>query len=155
MYTIMMVDDDPTSLAIGRALLEGEYKLILARSGHQALGFLKQGIIPDLILLDMVMPGLGGIDVLKNLKGNPVMQDIPVIFLTGESESEQELEGYWNGAADFLEKPVIPGILRVRIVQQLSFLELKRENARLKEGLRQIKNQFDMLFPSLPNESSS
>ncbi len=68
MYKIMIVDDDPTSLAIGKALLSGEYEVLTMKSGLQALGYLKEYDSPDLILMDMVMPTKSGQDVLKILQ---------------------------------------------------------------------------------------
>ena len=147
MYTIMIVDDDPTSLAIGRALLENDYRLLLKRSGLQALGSLKEGERPDLMLLDMVMPGVDGMEVLKSLKADPDLRNIPVIFLTGESHVEEEVKSYLSGAADFIQKPVNAEMLRIKISQQLRFLELQRENIRLREALRAVKNQVDPWFP--------
>lgn len=143
MYKIMIVDDDPTSLAIGRALLEKEYQLILVHSGMQALGFLKGGELPDIILLDMAMPGISGLEVLKTLKETPAWQDIPVVFLTGESGTREEVESYTVGAADFLQKPVNARMLMIKLRQQINYIELKRENARLKTALQEIKKQVD------------
>lgn len=149
MYKVMMVDDDPTSLAIGKALLEGEYDLTQARSGVQALGFLNGRDLPDLILLDITMPGLGGVDVIKALKGSDRLQEIPVIFLTGASHVEEEVNCYQHGASDFLEKPVDPDLLRIKLKRQIYYLELKRENERLKQNLSLIKNRFCELFPGV------
>lgn len=152
MYKIMIVDDDPTSLAIGQALLEGKYELTLARSGVQALGYLNADTLPDLVLLDMVMPGLNGIEVLKTLKESERLKDIPVIFLTGEANKAEILASYGNGAADFLEKPVNPELLNIRLQQQIQYLELRRENKRLRGNLQLLKEKFEELFPSEPEQ---
>lgn len=141
----MMVDDDPTSLAIGRALLETDYELTMARSGVQALGFLKTQALPDLILMDMMMPGLGGMEVLKTLKSSQDLHEIPVIFLTGTSQIGEELESYAIGASDFLQKPVNPEMLKIKIKQQIYYLSLKRENIKLKNAIYQIKAQLNNL----------
>lgn len=148
MYKVMMVDDDPTSLAIGKALLEGKYELTEARSGVQALGFLNGKYLPDLILLDITMPGLGGVDVLKAMKVSDRLQEIPVIFLTGSSHAEEELNCYQHGASDFLEKPVDPELLKLKLQRQVHYLELKRENERLKRNLGLLKERFLELFPA-------
>lgn len=146
-YKIMIVDDDPTSLAIGRALLEDEYELTLAYSGVQALGFMKGNYMPDLILLDMVMQGLGGMEVLSELKNSKHLCNIPVIFLTGESSPEEEVNCYRKGASEFLMKPVNPEMLRIKISRQLSYIKLKQENDQLKAGIKGLKDQFDIFFP--------
>lgn len=143
MYKIMMVDDDPTSLAIGRALLEKDYQLVLMRSGVQALGYLKSGELPDLLLLDMAMPGISGIEVLKALKSDPALCEIPVVFLTGGSDITEEIESYREGAADFLQKPVNPQMLRIKLQQQFSWLETKKENIKMKAVLRQMHQQLE------------
>lgn len=147
-YRILIVDDDPTSLAISRALLENEYELTLVQSGMQALGFLRGNDPPDLILLDVVMPGIGGMEVLSILKNSAQCRDIPVIILTGENSVEEELKSYHNGASDFLSKPVNPKLLKIKIERQLHCLQLKRENDRLKNSLGVFKEQFDQLFAS-------
>lgn len=145
MYRIMIIDDDPTSLAIGRALLEHEYELTLVRSGHQALGSLDGDNIPDIILLDIIMPDMNGIDVLMTIKKNNRLKDIPVIFLTAESSLNKAVQGFSCGASDFVEKPVDPDLLRIKIKQQIYILELKHENDAMKETLRLLKKQFDDL----------
>lgn len=147
MYRIMVVDDDPTSLAISRALLESTYDLTLVRSGHQALGTLNSENLPDVILLDMVMPGLGGMEVLKAVKQDPRLRDIPVILITGDNCLETKLSSYHNGAADYLQKPLNPDMLRIRVEQQLHLRELIRENAALKAAVRELRAAFDRLLP--------
>lgn len=146
MYHIMLIDDDPTSLAIGKALLGDQYRLTLIRSGQQALGALLGADLPDLILMDMLMPGISGMEVLKELKEDDRLKAIPVIFLTGESDQRWAVETYCGGAADFLSKPVDPDLLRIKIKQQLYLLELLRENKALKAGLRELQAKFNACF---------
>lgn len=147
-----MIDDDPTSLAIGQALLEGEYDLTMARSGVQALGYLNGEYLPDLVLLDMMMPGLNGIEVLKTMKESDRLKDIPVIFLTGETQKSEIMTVYGNGAADFLEKPVDPELLRIRLRQQTRYLDIKKENQKLKSILKLLRDQFEELLPLISEE---
>lgn len=135
MSKIMIIDDDATSLAIARAFLEDEYELSLVRSGPQALGALKGPVLPDLILLDMLMPGLSGLEVLEKIKQNDRLKEIPIIFLTGERRPDMEIKGYAAGAVDFLLKPVDRLLLKIRIRQQLAYNELLRENRELKKLL--------------------
>lgn len=149
MYKIMIVDDDSTSLAIARALLEKEYHLTLVHSGMQALGFLKGDDLPDLILLDMAMPGLNGMEVLKSLKESALLKEIPVVILTGEGDTKKEIESYRIGAADFLQKPVNADMLRIKLRQQFEAIGLKRENQKLKAALGEIKDQVAQLFSEL------
>lgn len=146
MYHIMLIDDDPTSLAIGKALLGDQYRLTLIRSGQQALGSLLGADLPDLILMDMLMPGISGMEVLKQLKDDDRLKAIPVIFLTGESDQRWAVESYCGGAADFLSKPVDPDLLRIKIKRQFYLLELWRENNALKAGLRELQAKFNACF---------
>ena len=146
MFKIMIVDNDPTSLAIGRALLETEYQLVLTRSGHQALGALKIDTLPDLILLDMFLPGIDGMEFLKILKADQQYTSIPVIVLSNESYIGKKAECYHVGAADFIEKPINPDILKFKVQQHLAFLEMARENRRFKRGINMVCRQLDRLL---------
>lgn len=146
MYKIMIIDDDPTSLAIGKALLEDKYEVSLARSAHQALGALIRESLPDVILLDMVMPGIDGIALLRKFKQNDQLKNIPVIFLTSEDDLDVEVQSYCNGASDFLQKPVSPDMLWIKIRQQLSYIELQKENKELKSKLLQLRETFESMF---------
>lgn len=140
MYEVMIVDDDPTSLAIGRALLEPSYKIILMKSGVQALGYIKNNPAPDILLLDMVMPGTSGLDVLKALKEDKKSEEIPVIFLTSMDDNSVQLEGYRMGAVDFLQKPVNPELLKKKIAHQTELLHIKRENQHMRARIVKLEN---------------
>lgn len=139
MYKIMIVDDDPTSLAIGKALLEPAYKIVLMKSGIQALGYLKNNPIPDIILLDMVMPGTSGMDVLKALKEDPTLQDIPVIFLTSNDDNRLETEGLLLGAADLIQKPINPSLLKKKLEHQTEQIQLRLETRALKRRIEELE----------------
>lgn len=136
MHKVMIIDDDPVSLSIGRAFLEDNYQIMLIRSAQQALGTLRTEAPPDLILLDMLMPGISGLEFLKMIKQDEGLRHIPVIFLTGERTVDLEIEGYSNGAVDFLLKPVDSYLLKLKIEQQISYVELKCQN---KELLRRVE----------------
>lgn len=140
MYEVMIVDDDPTSLAIGRALLEPSYKIILMKSGVQALGYIRNNPTPDIVLLDMVMPGTSGMDVLKALKEDKRSEQIPVIFLTSMDDSNVQVEGYRMGAVDFLQKPVNPELLKRKIAYQTELLHIKRENQQMRARIVKLEN---------------
>lgn len=149
MRKIMVVDDDPTSQAIIKALLCDEYELITANSGLQALGKLQESPDLDLILLDMIMPGATGMDVLKTLKSTGNLADIPVIFLTSVSDVQFELESFVHGAEDFLQKPINADLLRLKIKRQLYIRDLKRQNHLLQEKLQQVKGKIDSIFDEI------
>ncbi|MCI8649095.1 MAG: response regulator [Anaerotruncus sp.] len=142
MEKIMIVDDDITNLAIAKAILEPDYEIVTAQSGVQALGYLEKGSLPALILMDVIMPGLSGIDVLKVLKRTPHLNEIPVLFLSGMEGIDVELEGFKNGAEDFLEKPLNAELLKIKIAHYLRIQRLKQENQRLFSRLVRIKAQL-------------
>jgi DNA-binding response OmpR family regulator len=103
---VLVVDDDPASLGMLCDTLEGEgYSVLVARDGDAALERLEL-VAPDAILLDAVMPGLSGFDTCRLIKANPVLAHIPVIFMTGLSETPHVLEGFACGGVDYVVKPL-------------------------------------------------
>lgn len=147
MYEIMMVDDDSTNLAIGKALLGPEFKVVTMKSGIQALGYLQTYKKPDIILLDFVMPGTNGAQVLKAMQKDKKLCDIPVMFLTSSESLDDEIEGLAMGAVDYIRKPIVPEILKLKIHRQVAFLKLQQENELLKQKLENIKKEVDSVIP--------
>ncbi len=146
MYKVMIVDDDPTSLAIGKALLSGEYEVLTMKSGVQALGYLKEYNKPDLILMDMVMPSKSGQEVLKILQQDPKLCDIPVIFLTSMEGRNFELECLQLGAVDYLQKPVNAELMKIKVRRYIQMVEIKRQNEFLKGKLFELKTRVNKMF---------
>ena len=118
-----MVDDDPSSLDILSLLLQPYYEVMVAPSGERALAICARARKPDLVLLDVMMPGMDGYTVLAKLREHPGTQAIPVIFVTGMKATEDEERGFELGAADYIVKPFRPSIILARVHAQL---ELKR-----------------------------
>ena len=114
-----MVDDVPDNLDVLVELLSDSYQVRAANSGERALKILDSGKIPDLILLDVMMPDMDGFEVCKRIKANPASADVPVIFLTAMSETTDVTKGFALGAVDFVTKPADPPILRARIATHL------------------------------------
>ena len=112
---VLVVDDTPDNLALMSDLLRDTCKVRVANSGERALRLLGNGPPPDLILLDIMMPGMDGYAVIRALKANPQTRDIPVLFLTAKSEVEDERIGLELGAVDYLTKPVSHAILQARL----------------------------------------
>ena len=119
---IMLIDDDTTCLSAGKAALSGTYSILTVDSGAKALDLLKVKI-PDLILLDVEMPGMNGYEFVKKLKADPGYAKIPVIFLTALDNAENEFEGLSFGAADYITKPFNKLILQKRIETHISLAE--------------------------------
>ena len=102
--TLFVIDDTPDNLALISELLKNIYHVKVATSGEKALDYFEKQELPDLILLDIMMPGLSGYDVLKHLKSKPKTRDIPVIFLTAMSTVEDEKKGLEMGAVDYITR---------------------------------------------------
>src|SRR5471030_457 len=118
--TILVVDDTPDNIDLLCAVLEQDYRTKIAVNGERALKIANGDVKPDLILLDIMMPGMSGYDVCKELKANPATRDIPVIFVTAMSETVDEQLGLGLGAADYITKPISAPIVLARIKTQLS-----------------------------------
>jgi putative two-component system response regulator len=123
--TVFLVDDDPTNLTVGIDALEEFYDVLTLSSGELLLGMLGKSI-PDLILLDVSMPGMDGYQTIRHIKGNPATASIPVIFLTAKSDGGSELEGLSLGAVDYIAKPFSAPLLLKRIEMHL-LLEAQRQ----------------------------
>ncbi|WP_448089907.1 response regulator [Pseudomonas azerbaijanoccidentalis] len=116
---ILVVDDIPDNLMLMTDLLKDLYRVKAANSGEKALRVLQGDTLPDLILLDVMMPGLSGHEVAAQLKRDPRTRDIPVIFLTAMTATEDEILGLELGAVDYIAKPIRPPLLLARVSTQL------------------------------------
>ena len=117
--TILCVDDSPENLELLGELLGKDYKIKVAPNGQRALKILEGDPIPDLILLDVMMPGISGWEVCEVLKNSSRLKHIPVIFLTAKTDKMDEQEGLERGAVDYITKPISPAILRVRVATHI------------------------------------
>jgi diguanylate cyclase (GGDEF)-like protein len=126
---LLVVDDQPINVQVMYQIFAGQYQVFMATSGQQALDFCHRSP-PDLILLDIVMPGLDGYEVCSALKASPETRDIPVIFVTAHTEAAQETRGLEAGAVDFISKPVNPAVVRARVKTHIT---LKRQSDLLRQ----------------------
>jgi putative two-component system response regulator len=126
--TILIVDDEPANLSLLAQVLQPHFQVRVANSGEHALNAVEIAPRPDLILLDVMMPGLDGYGVLARLRENPDTYDIPVIFVTALNDAINEEHGLTLGAVDFIGKPIKPAIVLARVRAQL---ELKQARDRL------------------------
>ncbi|TCT22763.1 response regulator [Thiobaca trueperi] len=137
--TILIVDDSPENLTVLSELLQPDYRVRAATSGEKALRIAATEPWPDLILLDVMMPGMDGYEVFTRLRADPVTCEIPVIFVTAMDSAEAELRGLDVGAVDYIAKPIIPAILLARVHTQLELKQardwLKDQNAWLETEL--------------------
>ncbi|GEM_PF-1269695 len=134
---ILLVDDVPANLHVLAAALRAGYRVKTATSGAAALELVAGGDLPQLILLDLMMPGMSGIQVMRRLREQPETDDIPVIFITADTSEQSQLEGLDQGADDYLNKPVVPAVLLARVS---NILLRKRAEAEL----LQLNNELEM-----------
>ena len=126
---ILLVDDESFYIDILVELLKGDYKTVVAKDGEQALRRATPLPRPDLILLDILMPGMDGYEVCRRLKADPQTSDIPVIFLTVKSEVSDEIKGFELGAVDYISKPMSPPIVQARVGSHLALHKATQELA--------------------------
>lgn len=125
--TILIVDDSPENLGILADLFQPHYRVIAANSGDKALRLLARDPLPDLVLLDVMMPNMDGFEVLKRLRDQAI--DVPIIFVTAMNSVEDELHGLDVGAVDYINKPIVPALVLARV---RTHLELKHAKDMLK-----------------------
>jgi phosphoserine phosphatase RsbU/P len=127
---VLVVDDAPANLHVAHSILKHDFKILVATSGAKALDLAKTKPQPDLILLDVVMPEMNGYEVCGILKATPETRDIPVIFLTGKTEAEDETKGFEAGAVDYIHKPFSPAVVKARVHTHLVLREAHDQLAR-------------------------
>ncbi|MFC1650883.1 response regulator [Candidatus Latescibacterota bacterium] len=130
--TILVVDDTTENIDVLNGILSGMYKIKVALNGEKALKIATSKEPPDLILLDIMMPGIDGYEVCRRLKKNGSTKNIPVIFVTAKGEVDDETKGFELGAVDYITKPVSPPIVLARVKTQL---ELKLSQNRIEQLL--------------------
>ena len=123
--TILVVDDTPDNIDLLRAVLEDDYRTKIAVNGERALKIAAGSDQPDLILLDIMMPGMSGYDVCRALKADPSTANIPVIFVTAMSEVADEQLGLALGAVDYITKPISAPLVLARIKTQLGMKRMQ------------------------------
>ncbi|WP_342775857.1 response regulator [Shewanella canadensis] len=146
--TILAVDDTPANIDVVKGVLSGRYFVQAAVNGLMALKIIERHK-PDLILLDIMMPGMDGYEVCQKLKADEATRDIPVIFLTAKAEVEDETRGLELGAVDYITKPISPPILIERVKTHLELKSardfLKRQNEILEEKVIERTRQMEEL----------
>lgn len=123
---ILIVDDEPNNIKLLSQILQKEYKLRIALNGYEALERVFVEPYPDLVILDIMMPGMDGYEVSRKLKSDPRVASIPVIFVSAKSEIADETHGFDVGAVDFISKPVSPAIVKARVATHISLSDQKK-----------------------------
>ena len=130
--TLLVVDDEALNIRVLNQAFCADHRVLMATSGSQALRICRSQL-PDLVLLDVVMPGVDGHEVCRQLKADPVTRDIPIVFVTAQDDADMESLGLELGAVDFIVKPIKPAVVRARVKTHLGFA---RANALLAATLQ-------------------
>jgi len=149
-HCVFLVDDNIVNLNTGKNALQQKYTVVTMPSGEKLLQML-QKTKPDLILLDVEMPGLSGYDTIKEIKANPDTANIPVIFLTAKTDSENELLGLSLGALDYVTKPFSPPLLLKRIELHLLLDTQQKELKNFNDNLISMVNERTRDIVALQN----
>lgn len=146
---ILIVDDAPANIELLMGILANEYEVAVALDGERALKIVEK-VMPSLILLDIRLPGIDGYEVCSRLRANPITAEIPVVFLTADTDRGSESKGLLSGAVDYITKPVDPDLVRLRV---RTHLELKRHRDQLsslvKARTRQLTQTLNVMLASL------
>jgi sigma-B regulation protein RsbU (phosphoserine phosphatase) len=140
MKTVLLVDDEPANIQIVNSILRDTYKTRIATNGAKALELANQSPAPDLILLDVMMPEMDGYEVCSRLKLADHTRDIPVIFLTGQTDTQDETKGFEVGAVDYIHKPFSPAVVQARVRTHLVLRGIREE---LASQLQAIQRELD------------
>jgi len=128
--SILIVDDETSNIDVLKFILEDKYKLFIAKSGEQAIRIARERL-PDLILLDVIMPGISGFETLAEIEKSELTKHIPVIFITGQDNTENEVKGLNMGAVDYIKKPFHNVIVESRVGIHMKILEQMRTIERM------------------------
>jgi putative two-component system response regulator len=135
--TLLIVDDEPINISVLMDLLKADYRLVAARNGDQALQRAMGDSPPDLILMDVMMPGMDGYEVCRRLKSEARTRDIPVIFVTAMSDEKDEQRGLALGAVDYVTKPISPPIVEARVRNHVALRQARQALAMQNQILEQ------------------
>ena len=138
---ILIVDDTPTNIGVISGALKDFFRTKIATNGEKGLALANAEEKPDLILLDIMMPGIDGYEVCARLKASPATAEIPVIFLTGQTGADDETRGFECGAVDYIHKPFSPAVVKARV---RSHIMLREARAQLAAQLAAINQELEM-----------
>jgi putative two-component system response regulator len=142
MQTILIVDDEATSINVLNEVLKSSYKIGFAKDGEKGMKIATSDEPPDLILLDIIMPGIDGYEVCKRLKADDRTKSIPVIFITAKGKEDDETKGFELGAVDYITKPFNPVVVKARVK---AHLELKRHRDFLEWMLKKRTKEIQLM----------
>ena len=123
----LIVDDEPNNIRLLKEILQKDYDIRVALNGRDALERTAIQPHPSLILLDIMMPEMDGYEVCKKIKSNPSIHKIPVVFVTAMIKEEDEMRGFKAGAVDYIQKPIIPSIVKARVETHIKLSDQQRQ----------------------------
>lgn len=154
--TLLIVDDTHDNLLLLSQIFKEDYRVRLAMNGEKALDICQSDDPPDLVLLDIMMPGMDGFEVAQRMREHPTSETIPIIFVTAMTSQDARIKGMDLGAVDFITKPVDPDVLKPRVRNFMRYVDMRRElqadfdemveNAKLREDVEHI-TRHDMKGP--------
>ena len=154
--TVLIVDDSPLDIAVHSEILRANHRVLSAADPESAFDLLRSGLRPDLVLLDVMMPGKDGLAFCRQLKAIPATAAVPIVFLTAKDSTADEEAGFAAGAVDYVAKPVDPHLLAARVRTHVELKKARenleeqnqalREAVRLREEIEQI-NRHDLKNP--------
>ncbi|MCL2320335.1 MAG: response regulator [Treponema sp.] len=147
---VILVDDNPINLKLARNTLMGKYDVFTVPSAEKLFQLLEK-TIPDIVLLDVMMPEMSGYEAIKILKSKPRTADIPVIFLTSKADTNSELEGFVQGAVDYVSKPFSPQLLLKRVDVHVLVESQKKELQHINDNLQKIVEEKTAAVLELQN----
>ena len=147
---VLVVDDTPANIELLHNILRDDYKIKVATDGEKGLELAARDPRPDIVLLDIMMPGISGYEVINKLKENAETSAIPVVFITAKSQVKDEQKGLALGAVDYVTKPFDPDIVKARVHTHVAaYLELRQ----LAEENRELKMRLDRAFSDFSEDS--
>jgi serine phosphatase RsbU (regulator of sigma subunit) len=150
---VLLVDDTPANIQVVNSILRDTYKIRIATNGAKALQLANERPGPDLILLDVIMPEMDGYEVCTRLKSAPETREIPVIFLTGQTEIDDETRGFDVGAVDYIHKPFSPAVVKARVHTHLVLRGISEQLTRQLSDIRsELETARQIQLSILPGE---
>jgi cyclic di-GMP phosphodiesterase len=141
--TIFIVDDEKINIKILADVLKDTFNISIATNGAEALKLIHEGLNPNMILLDVMMPDMDGFSVCQNLKDNVSTASIPIVFVTAMNDALNEERGLKLGAVDYIYKPINPAVVRARVALHL---ELQQHRAYLERILERRTNDLENAY---------
>jgi len=136
--TILVVDDTPDNLELVANLFKDEYRVRVTQSGEKALSICQSNDPPDLVLLDIMMPGMDGFDVARCMREHPTSETIPIIFVTSMTGDDERLKGFELGAVDYVTKPINPDVLKLRVRNFMRYVGLHKQLQSNYDGMLEL-----------------